>query len=75
MDWISAQQPPDETGNYMVSISMSYKNNQRNFRAIARYDQKTQRWYKYEPFEPEKIGDDITSIVVGWVNDRDVYLK
>ena len=75
MDWISAQQLPEETGNYVVSISMAYKNTQRNFRAIARYDQKTQRWYKYEPFEPEEISDDITSIVVGWVNDRDVYLK
>jgi hypothetical protein len=75
MDWINAQQLPEETGNYVASVRMPYLSGQYVFEAIVHYDRDTQRWYKYEPFEPDKeLGDDITDKVVGWVKSRETYL-
>ncbi|MDO6434802.1 hypothetical protein Q4E93_29590 [Flavitalea sp. BT771] len=75
MDWIIAQQLPEESGPYLASVKVAHKTGEYVFKAITYYNNETCRWYKYDPFEPDKeLGEDITGKVVGWVNSRETFL-
>lgn len=76
MDWISyPRQKPDEAANYIVSIRRPTNHGDYIFNYVAQYDEATDKWYRYDPFNDEEgKGDEITEFVVGWIADSSNYL-
>lgn len=76
MNWQSIHQElPQETGNYLASITWPHHGGQYVFTDLVHYRQKDQRWFKYDPYDPNYAPvDDITDFVLGWVTDSIAYL-
>lgn len=71
MEWKTyPKNKPNESGTYLVSITISH----RTFNYMAHYDQKTDSWFKYDPFSNKNdVLEQIEFKINGWKNPS-VYL-
>ena len=78
MNWISVKTTlPKSTGAYIVSIKREGEMGAWVFEYVAWFYAPGKKWLKYDPFEEKELKmlkGDITSLVVGWLNNVPAFL-
>lgn len=64
------QEPPKQSGTYIASLKIPFSTGSRIFADAAYFNHDLGVWYKIDAFDNDPaLDEDITSFVVGWVND------
>ena len=77
MEWNDfPENPPLESGTYIVSVTKPYQNGDYTFKYVAYYNSKTNQWHKHNSFdENNEILEIIEERINGWASGIPIYLR
>lgn len=74
MEWTKHEQP-DDSGTYIISLELPSRQGKFVTNYVAFYDFEQKKWFKYDPFLLEPIGEQISfDLINGWKSSS-VFLK
>jgi hypothetical protein len=75
MNWINTlEKRPNTTSAYVVKIIKDKEHNLFSFIYVAYFDVETEAWYKYNPFNENRIEDEIKDNVFEWLDNCSVLI-